>query len=102
MTQGEAISNGSSGTGDRLGHKQSRDPIAVAWSETMRLPSAFIWRRRRYAVERVIEIWVTETGWWRDDGRVSRSYWRVRAEGRVFDLCYDRLSRTWTLERALN
>jgi len=63
---------------------------------------SFVWRRRRYRVERVLETWVLETGWWKDEGHVSRAYWRVRAEGRVFDLRYDRLGKTWTLEQALN
>jgi len=32
---------------------------------------------------------------------VDRSYIRVEADGRLFDLCYDRLTKTWSLERAL-
>lgn len=79
-----------------------RSPIGVFWSQSLRLPVAFFWRGRRHRIERVLETWVLETGWWRDDDHVSRSYWRVRAEGRVFDLCYDRIDRRWTLERALN
>lgn len=76
--------------------------IAVTWSKSQRLPVAFVWRRRRYRIERVLETWVIETGWWKDDGPVSRSYWRVRAEGHVFDLRYDRITKAWALERALN
>ena len=77
-------------------------PIAVSWDERQRRPVTFIWRRRCYRIERVLETWVLETGWWKDDGLVSRSYWRVRAEGRVFDLRYDRLAKAWALERVLN
>ena len=77
-------------------------PVAVSWDERARRPVAFIWRRRRYQVERVLETWVIETGWWRDEGHVSRSYWRVRAGGRVVDLRYDRLARSWALERELS
>jgi hypothetical protein len=76
-------------------------PVAVSWDERARRPVAFIWRRRRYQVERVLETWVLETGWWKDEGHVSRSYWRVRAGGRVVDLRYDRLTRSWALEREL-
>ena len=47
-------------------------PVAVSWDERARRPVAFVWRRRRYQVERVLETWVLETGWWRDDGHVSR------------------------------
>jgi Family of unknown function (DUF6504) len=76
-------------------------PVAVSWDERQRRPVAFVWRRRRYQVERVLETWVLETGWWKDEGHVSRSYWRVRAGGRVVDLRYDRLSKAWALEREL-
>jgi len=77
-------------------------PVAVSWDERARRPVAFIWRRRKYRVERVLETWVLETGWWRDDGHVSRSYWRVRAGGRVVDLRYDRLTKAWALEKVLS
>jgi hypothetical protein len=76
-------------------------PVAVSWDERARRPVAFVWRRRTYRVERVLETWVLETGWWKEGGLVSRSYWRVRAGGRVVDLRYDRLSKAWALEREL-
>ncbi|GEM_PF-653338 len=76
-------------------------PVAVTWDERQRRPVAFVWRRRRYQVERVLETWVLETGWWKDEGFISRSYWRVRAGGRVVDLRYDRLSKAWALEREI-
>jgi hypothetical protein len=119
MSGGEATSDDRPETGDAAGAGGGRStgghardgrpgpngqgvPVAVGWDERLRRPVAFVWRRRRYRVERVLETWVVETGWWKDDGHVSRSYWRVRAEGRVFDLRYDRLSKAWALERALN
>jgi hypothetical protein len=77
-------------------------PVAVSWDEPVRRPVAFIWRRRTYRIERVLETWVIETGWWKEGGHVSRSYWRVRAGGRVVDLRYDRLGKTWALERVLS
>ena len=76
-------------------------PVAVSWDERARRPVAFVWRRRTYRVERVLETWVLETGWWKESGHVSRSYWRVRAGGRVVDLRYDRLTKAWALEREL-
>ena len=76
-------------------------PVAVSWDERARRPVAFVWRRRRYRVERVLETWILETGWWKDDGHVSRHYWRVRAGGRVVDLRYDRLGKAWALEREI-
>jgi len=86
----------------RGGATFSDEAVAVTWSEGQRRPVAFVWRRRRYRVERVLEMWVVETSWWKDDGPVNRAYWRVRAEGRVFDLRYDRDARAWALVRALN
>jgi len=77
-------------------------PVAVGWDERLRRPATFVWRRRRYRVERVLETWVIETGWWKEGGHVSTSHWRVRAGGRVVDLRYDRLGKTWTLERVLS
>jgi hypothetical protein len=77
-------------------------PVTVSWDERLRRPVAFVWRRRTYRVERVLETWILETGWWKDDGHISCSYWRVRAGGRVVDLRYDRLGRAWALERVLS
>ena len=77
--------NGDPGAGGGLrggakpGGNGAATPIAVSWDERQRRPVTFVWRRRRYRVERVLETWVLETGWWKGDGHVSRSYWRVRA-----------------------
>jgi len=95
-------SRGRAGPGGKPGPNGAAAPITVSWDEWQRRPVTFVWRRRRYRIERVLETWVLETGWWKDDGHVSRSYWRVCAEGRVFDLRYDRLSKAWALERVLN
>ena len=86
----------------RPGPNGAAAPIAVSWDERQCRPVSFVWRRRRYRVERVLETWIVETGWWKDDGHISRSYWRVRADGHVFDLRYDRLAKAWALEQALN
>ena len=102
MSRGRATSSDGPGRNGKPGPNGRAAPIAVSWDERQRRPVTFVWRRRRYRIERVLETWVLETGWWKDDGHVSRSYWRVRADGRVFDLRYDRLTKTWALERALN
>ena len=86
----------------RASRRRGPEPIGVTWDERRRQPVAFGWRRRRWRVRRVLERWVVETGWWSEETRVSRSYWRVEAEGRVLELCYDRLGKRWTLERILS
>ena len=85
----------------RAGGLHRPEPVAVVWDERRR-PAAFVWRGRRHRIDRVVERWIVETGWWNDATHVSRSYSRVEAGGRLFDLCYDRLAKTWSLERALN
>ena len=76
-------------------------PITVVWRPLARAPRAFLWRGRRWRVERVLQRWSIDTGWWCDEARVDRRYLRVVAEGRVFDLYLDRTLRRWILERAL-
>jgi len=75
--------------------------IAVVWDRRQRRPVTFVWRGRRYRVERVLRTWVTQTGWWDERLRTDRRYYRVRAEGRLFDLGFDRLTRRWFLEKSL-
>jgi hypothetical protein len=107
MSRGGATSSdkpGPSGRGreGRPGPNGQAVPVEVVWDGRQRRPVTFVWRRRRYQVERVLDTWVIETGWWKDDGHISRWYWRVRAGGRVVDLRYDRIGKAWALERVLS
>jgi hypothetical protein len=77
-------------------------PITVALDERHSSLVAFTWRRHRWLIDRVERNWVVETGWWSDELKVSRSFSRVVAEGRVFDLCYDHLTRSWSLQRIVS
>ena len=87
----------------RAEHRRSADAvIAVTWDAELRRPSSFLWRRRTFRVERVVRTWVLTSGWWSEETEISRHYWRVRAEGRLFDLSFDRIARVWQLERVLN
>ncbi len=86
----------------RAGGLHQPERIAVVWDQRRRQPAAFIWRGQRFTVTRLVELWVIETGWWSDETHVSRSYCRVEAAGRLFDLFYDRLTSGWSIERALN
>ena len=77
------------------------EPIAVVWPTAEHAPRAFVWRGRRWRVDRVLQRWSVDTGWWNERLRIDRRYLRVVAADRVFDLCYDRRERHWYLERAL-
>jgi Domain of unknown function (DUF6504) len=82
--------------------QQPGEQIPVTWDRLLRRPCAFVWRRHRYRVERVVQRWVVETGWWDEQIAVSRHYWRVRAGGRLFDLSFDHREKVWRMERCLN
>jgi hypothetical protein len=75
--------------------------IEVAWSSARRAPVSFVWRRRRWRIERVVDTWVVQTGWWSDTERTDRVFRRVRADGRVFDLCHDRIAKAWFLHKVV-
>ena len=81
--------------------ESERPTIPVVWDRRQRRPVSFFWRHRRYRVERVLRTWVIQTGWWDERLRTDRRYFRVRADGRLFDLCFDRRARRWSLERSL-
>ena len=72
--------------------------IAVSWDPRLHRPVAFLWRGRRFRIERVVRQWVIATGWWSQEIEVNRHYWRVRAEGRLFDISFDRLAKLWRLD----
>jgi hypothetical protein len=78
------------------------DSIAVAWDRERTAPTAFVWRGRRWRVERIDRTWVVETGWWNDELRVDRYYSRVVAQGRIFDLCFDRSLKRWSIDRIVS
>jgi hypothetical protein len=100
-TEGRRLTGAARARAGRPGPNGEAVPVAVTWDERARRPVAFVWRRRTYRVERVLETWVLETGWWKDEGHISRSYWRVRAGGRVVDLRYDRLGKAWAIDREI-
>ena len=88
---------------ERAAQRRSADAvIAVTWDPRLRRPVVFVWRGRRFSVERVLHTWIVAGGWWSEETHVNRHYWRVRAEGRLFDLCFDRITKVWRLEHVLN
>jgi hypothetical protein len=76
-------------------------PITVLRRLSTPAPAAFLWRKRRWSIDRVLQRWSIDTGWWSAELHIDRRYLRVVAEGHVFDLFYDCRQRRWFLERAL-
>jgi hypothetical protein len=52
-------------------------PITVLRRSSTTDPAAFLWRTRRWRIDRVLQTWSIDTGWWRDELHVNRSYLRV-------------------------
>src|SRR5262245_40836692 len=78
--------------------KRYDEEVEVRVERDAGMPSAFVWRGRRYEVADVIGRWRIEGRWWAD-GR-DREYWRVEARGgAVWDLYHDRLKDRWHMER---
>lgn len=82
--------------------RQRATSIAVSWDRERKSPTAFVWRGRRWRIERIESTWVVETGWWSNELRVNRCYSRVVAEGRLFDLCFDRSRRSWFVDKVVS
>lgn len=76
--------------------------IVVSWDREHKVLTAFVWRRRRWRIERIERTWIVETGWWNDDLRVDRYYNRVVSEGRLFDLCFDRTQKRWFIDKIVS
>ena len=91
---------GAHGAAAPCGRRAPR-PVTVACAPGSERPRAVVLGRRRLPVDEVLEVWVVETGWWRDEGPLRQVVWRVRAGGRVLDLCRDRRRGTWSLARVL-
>jgi Family of unknown function (DUF6504) len=78
--------------------KRYDEEVEVRVERDAGMPSAFVWRGRRYEVADVIGRWRIEGRWWAD-GR-DREYWRVEARGgAVWDLYHDRQRDRWHMER---
>jgi hypothetical protein len=96
---GFAVRVGGGGpSGRREMSKRYDEEVDVRVERDAGMPSAFVWRGRRYEVADVIGKWRIEGRWWAD-GR-DREYWRVEARGgAVWDLYHDRLKDRWHMER---
>lgn len=54
-------------------------------------PRSFVWRGRRYPVDRLIKYWREAGQAWDSDIARDHEFYRVEAKGGVYDLCRDRL-----------
>ncbi|MCL8207984.1 MAG: DUF6504 family protein [Actinomycetia bacterium] len=60
-------------------------------------PTAFWWRRRRYRVDRVQEQWQDAGAWWA--GEAPRWFFRLEAEGGLYEVAADADGRRWWMYR---
>jgi len=91
------------------------EPVEVQTREDGHRPARFVWRGRLYAVHSVLEHWVVNRDWWREDdpgqAQPELEFWRVEAsagqgQGRgrgqasgTYELRRDLATGTWTLRR---
>ena len=76
-------------------------PITVLRRLGTPTPTAFLWHRRRWRIDRVLQRWAIDTGWWSVQSHIDCHYLGVLAESRIFHLFYDCPQRRGVLERAL-
>lgn len=77
--------------------RRSSEAIEVEWDDSLGRPGTFLRGGRRYRVDTVIQVWVTERSWWDPRSHLSLRHWRVLARGGVYDLVFDRVSGSWRL-----
>lgn len=73
------------------------EPVTVLWDPEARQPLSFTREGRTYRIDAVVQVWSAERAWWDPRHHVSRRFYRVVARGGVYDLAFDRASRTWML-----
>jgi len=103
---------GGRGPGGERGNRAYGEPVKVQARPDGR-PLRFVWRSRLYTVRAILEHWVINREWWRDQGDAADresgagqpelEFWRVEAapgQGMtpgVYELRRDAAAGTWTL-----
>ena len=77
--------------------KRADSPVDVVWDGERRTPASFTHAGKRYPVDALVQTWAMERRWWDRDRRLSRRCFRVLSRGGVYDLAFDRLTRSWLL-----
>ena len=83
------------------------EPVEVQTREDGHRPARFVWRGRLYAVHSVLEHWVVNRDWWREDdpgqAQPELEFWRIEAspgQGLAAETCElrrDTVTGTWML-----
>ncbi|MRS11450.1 MAG: hypothetical protein EG823_00035 [Actinobacteria bacterium] len=77
--------------------KRHEREIEVVWDAGRGAPRSFVFDRRRYVVDAIVQAWAVERSWWDPRRRLSRRCYRVLTRGGLYDLAYDRLEDRWLL-----
>ncbi len=73
------------------------EELSVEWDPVRQCPLSFQRAGRHYRVDAIIQVWATEKSWWDPRKRVARRFFRVLSRGGIYDLAFDRSSRSWLL-----
>jgi hypothetical protein len=84
------------------GPKRVEVEVPVEWDAERGRPLAFLWKRKRYAIDAIVQQWAVEALWWDRPRARSRRCFRVIARGGVYDLAYDRIGERWLLVGVLD
>jgi len=91
-------------SGDSCTTRRMNERIEVVWRSAEKRVASFTrrgsagdGRARIYSIDAVVQTWAIERFWWSPEERVSKRFWRVSAQGGVYDLAYDGHRRAWHL-----
>jgi hypothetical protein len=73
-----------------------REPVLVPARRNGFFPEAFIWRGQRHEVSAVVSCSTQVRRGWR--GHVQSHHFRVRSQGRLYELTQDLAQDAWHLE----
>lgn len=63
-------------------------------------PLSFVWHGEKYTVERVIQRWEVDTGWWETSGRIWRAYFALITVNQMLCVIYHDLElNEWRMNR---
>lgn len=75
--------------------RRVNQPISVQTQSSR--PSRISWAGEVLNVQKLIECWVHQTGWWKPEGGERRVYYRLKTETGIVEVY--RSGEGWTLSR---